>query len=72
MTYHVDERVLAAYYRAANRHNEREFSFRPLTSASCVDIDAGKVYATPAYSYEPMVLAEFKFDALGRVRLRLM
>lgn len=65
----TEDQVLAAYHRAIARHRDRTGVSYPFVRASCVDLERQEVGTTGCF---PEVVATFTWDALDRVRIRLV
>jgi hypothetical protein len=65
----LQNEVMDAYHRATARHREKTGESFPLIRESCVEPD-GTITTTSAF--EPELLAKWRQDASGRIRIKLI
>ena len=64
----MSDEILCAYHRAIARHQERTGVSYPFTRSTYIDEDTGQVHSTNS----AQLVATFKFDAAGRIRITLV
>ena len=64
-----EQTILNAYHRAIGRNLERTGVSYPIVRLNCV-LPRGQIVSTDVYA--PQLLARWKYDKAGRVRVRLV